>query len=55
MISKSIINFSKYFVLSYKNSPLDPNLMEDFVNNDYFENLLINLTEIDPYDFKISD
>ena len=55
MISKSIINFSKYFVLSYKNSPLDPNLIEDFVNNDYFKNLLINLTEIDPYDFKISD
>ena len=29
--------------------------MENFVNNNYFEDLLISLTKVDPYDFKISD
>ena len=55
MISKKIINFSQYFILNKKNILDDQNLLENFVNNSYFEDLLISLAEADPYDFKISD
>ena len=55
MVSKKIINFSKYFILNKKNILDDQNLLEDFVNNNYFEDLLISLAKVDPYDFKISD
>ena len=55
MVSKKIINFSKYFILNKKNILDDQNLLENFVNNNYFEDLLISLTKVDPYDFKISD
>ena len=55
MISKKISNFSKYFILNKKNYLDGKNLIEDFVNNNYFESLLINLAEIDPYDPKISN
>ena len=55
MISKIISDFSRQFVLNNKNFLVDQNLIEDFVSNDYFENLLINLAEIDPYNSKISD
>ncbi len=55
MVSRKIINFSKYFNLNKKNIPDDQNLLENFVNNNYFEDLLISLAKVDPYDFKISD
>ena len=55
MVSEKIINFSKYFILNKKNILDDQNLLENFVNNNYFEDLLISLTKVDPYDFKISD
>ena len=55
MVSEKIINFSKYFILNKKNIPDDQNLLENFVNNNYFEDLLISLAKVDPYDFKISD
>jgi len=55
MISKAIINFSENFIINNKKSPNDQDFIENFVNNNYFENLLINLAEIDPYDFKVSD
>ena len=55
MVSKKIINFSKYFILNKKNILDDQNLLENFVNNNYFEDLLISLAKVDPYDFKISD
>ena len=55
MISEKIINFSKYFILNKKNILADQNLLENFVNNNYFEDLLISLAKVDPYDFKISD
>ncbi len=55
MISEKIINFSQYFILNKKNILDDQNLLENFVNNNYFEDLLISLTKVDPYDFKISD
>ena len=55
MISEKIINFSKYFILNKNNILADQNLLENFVNNNYFEDLLISLAKVDPYDFKISD
>ncbi len=55
MVSEKIINFSKYFILNKKNIPNDQNLLENFVNNNHFEDLLISLAKVDPYDFKISD
>ena len=55
MISKIIYDFSKNFSLNKKNLLVDQNLIEDFVNNNHFENLLINVAEIDPYDSKISN
>ena len=55
MISKKINNFSKYFILNNKDYVNDQNFIEDFANNNYFESLLINLAEIDPYDSKISN
>ena len=55
MVSKKIIKFSKYFILNKKKILDDQNLLENFVNNNYFEDLLISLTKVDPYDFKISD
>ena len=55
MISEIIKNFSKHFVLNNKNFFADQNFIEVFASNNYFENLLINLAEIDPYDAKISD
>ncbi len=55
MISKKIIYFSKNFTLNKINISEDQNLLEYFVNNNYFEDLLISLAEADPYDFKISD
>ena len=55
MISKKIIYFSENFTLNKINISEDQNLLEYFVNNNYFEDLLISLAEADPYDFKISD
>ncbi len=55
MVTNKIINFSKYFILNKKNILDHQNLLENFVNNNYFEDLLISLAEADPYDFKISD
>ncbi len=55
MVIDLINKFSKYFILDKKNFLVDQNLIENFVNNNHFENLLINLTEIDPYDVKISN
>ncbi len=55
MVSKKIIDFSKYFVLNKKTILNDQSLLENFVNNNYFEDLLISLAKADPYDFKISD
>ena len=55
MISKAIINFSENFIINNKKSPNDQDFIENFVNNNYFENLLINLAEIDTYYFKVSD
>ena len=55
MISEKINNFSKYFIFNNKDYVDYQNLIEDFANNSYFENLLINLAEIDPYDSKISN
>ena len=34
---------------------INEDLIENFVNNNHFENLLINLTKINPYDVKISN
>ena len=45
MILSSINKFSKHFILGKKN----------FVNNNHFENLLINLTKINPYDERIAN
>ena len=55
MISKIINNFSNNFILNSKDYLLGQNLIEDFANNKYFESLLINLAEINPYDPKISN
>ncbi len=55
MIFKTIDNFSKHFILNNKDYLNSQNLIEDFANNNYFESLLINLTEINPYDSKISN
>ena len=55
MITSIIKNFSKNFVLHDKYVLDDQALIEHFVNNNHFKNLLINLAEIDPYDSKISD
>ena len=55
MISEKIINFSKYFIINKNNTKNDQNLLENFVNNNHFEDLLINLTKEDPYDIKISN
>ena len=55
MILSPINKFSKYFILGKKNFVSNTDLIENFVNNNHFENLLINLTEIDPYDVKISN
>ena len=55
MILGSINKFSKYFILDKKNFVINKDLIENFVNNNYFENLLINLTEINPYDVKIAN
>ena len=35
---------------SLKNFVINKDLIENFVNNNHFENLLINLTKINPYD-----
>ena len=50
MIINSIIKFSKNFILNKNNLLTDQNLIKNFVNNNYFENLLINLIELNPYD-----
>ena len=55
MVINPIEKFSKHFILNKKNFSVDQNLIENFVNNNYFENLLINLTEINPYDVKIAN
>ena len=55
MISKIISDFSKQFVLNNPNFLVDQNLIENFVSSNYFENLLINLAEIDPYNSEISE
>ena len=55
MIINSIIKFSKNFILNKNNLLTDQNLIKNFVNNNYFENLLINLIEINPYDEKIAN
>ena len=52
MILSSINKFSEYFILGKKNFVINKDLIENFVNNNHFENLLINLTEINPYDEK---
>ena len=50
-----IKKFSEYFILDKKNFVSNKDLIENFVNNNHFENLLINLTEINPYDVKIAN
>ena len=55
MILKIIKNFTNNFTLNLKDSLNDQNLLENFVNNNYFENLLVNLAEINPYDTNISN
>ena len=55
MVINPIKKFSKHFNLNKKNFSVDQSLIENFVNNNYFENLLINLTEINPYDVKIAN
>ena len=55
MVSEKIIKFSKHFILNKKNILDEQNLLENFVNNNYFEDLLISLAKVDPYDFKVSD
>jgi len=55
MIINSITSFSQHFILNKKSHLVHQNLIENIVNNNNFENLLINLTEINPYDVKISD
>ena len=55
MVIDLINKFSKYFILDKKYFLVDQNLIENFVNNNHFENLLINLTEINPYDVKIAN
>ena len=55
MILNSINKFSEYFILGKKNFVSNTDLIENFVNNNHFENLLINLTEINPYDVKIAN
>ena len=55
MILNSISKFSEYFILGKKNFVSNTDLIENFVNNNHFENLLINLTEINPYDVKIAN
>ena len=55
MILDLIKKFTKHFILDKKNVLVDHNLIENFVNNNHFENLLINLTKINPYDVKISN
>ena len=55
MILNPINKFSKYFILGKKNFVSNTDLIENFVNNNHFENLLINLTEINPYDVKIAN
>ena len=55
MILSSINKFSKHFILGKKNFVINKDLIENFVNNNHFENLLINLTEINPYDVKIAN
>ena len=37
---------SKYFTLNKKNLSIDKNLIENFVINNHFENLLINLLNL---------
>ena len=55
MILSSINKFSKHFILGKKNFVINKDLIENFVNNNYFENLLIDLTEINPYDERIAN
>ncbi len=55
MIVNSIIKFSKHFIINKNNLLIDQNLIKNFVNNNYFENLLINLIELNPYDEKIAN
>ena len=55
MILSTINKFSEYFILGKKNFVSNTDLIENFVNNNHFENLLINLTEINPYDVKIAN
>ncbi len=55
MILDFIDKFSQNFILNKKNFIVDKNLIENFVNSSHFENLLINLTEINPYDVEISN
>ncbi len=55
MILSLINKFSEYFILGKKNFVSNTDLIENFVNNNHFENLLINLTEINPYDVKIAN
>ena len=55
MILSSINKFSEYFILGKKNFIINNELIENFVNNNHFENLLISLTEINPYDVKIAN
>ena len=55
MILSSINKFSEHFILGKKNFVINKDLIENFVNNNYFENLLIDLTEINPYDERIAN
>ena len=55
MILNSIDKFSEHFILGKKNFVINKDLIENFVINNYFENLLIDLTEINPYDERIAN
>ena len=55
MTVSSINKFSEHFILGKKNFVINKDLIENFVNNNYFENLLIDLTEINPYDERIAN
>ncbi len=55
MILDLIDKFSRHFILDKKNFLAHQNLIENFVNNNHFENLLINLTKLNPYEIEISN
>ena len=54
-IQKKPRGLADAFILGKKNFVINKYLIENFVNNNNFENLLIDLTEINPYDERIAN